>query len=279
MKKENVIIVAIDFSKCSIKALEYAVSIANNIKSNILIVYVEKLQTTDSIYSKNGHECRLKIVDNLDKLVAKYQPLLKKGKVEYKIRKGKVHKEIANQAKYSDAYMIVAGTHGISGFEEYFIGSNAFRIVTSSSIPVITIREDFIFKQKHIKKIVLPIDSSAETRQKVPFAVEMAKHFNSEIHIIGIYSTNIKAVKNYIESYTKQAVEYIEKRGIVCKSEYKFCKNITEGIIEYSQEIKSDLVIIMSEQESSTKDIWLGRSAQQMVNHSPIPVLTLNSKD
>ncbi len=279
MKKEKkIILVAVDFSKCSIKALEIAIAIANDIGANILMVHVDKPQNPDSIYSKRGKEHLNKLNDLFEKLVKKYQRKLK-GKLEYKIRKGKVYVEIANQAKYSDGYLLVAGTHGVSGFEEFWIGSNAFRFVLSAHCPVITIRESYTCEQKHIKNIVLPIDSTIESRQKVSYAIELAKFFGAKIHVLGIYSTNVKDVKNLVENYAKQAADYIESKGVICQKHFKFCENITEEIIEYANEVKAELIVIMTEQEKSTKNIWLGPYAQQMVNHSPIPVLTIHSKD
>jgi nucleotide-binding universal stress UspA family protein len=277
MKKDKMILVAIDFSKCSIKALEFAITIANDVAANILLVYVDKPQSSESVYSKQGTEYHEKIVTLLEKIVKKYQPSLN-GKLEYKIRKGKIYAEIANQAKYSDAYLLMAGTHGVSGAEEFWIGSNAFRFVTSAPCPVITVKESFIWKQKHIKKIIVPIDSTMETRQKVPFATEIAKLFKAEIHILGLYSTNVKDIKNLVEGYTNQAVEYVESNNVVCHKHFKFCENITDGTIEYATEIKADLIAIMTEQEKSAKNIWLGPYAQQMVNHSQIPVLSVHSK-
>jgi nucleotide-binding universal stress UspA family protein len=280
MKNEKQLLVAIDFSKCSIKALEFAIGIANNMAGNVLMVHVDKPQSTESVYSKRGSEHQEKIKGLLDKLVKKYQSSLHgNGKLEYKIRKGKVYTEIANQAKYSDAYLLVVGTHGVSGFEEFWIGSNAFKLVTSAPCPVITIRESFIWKQKHIKRIILPIDSSMETRQKVPFATELAKYFDSEIHVLGVYSTNVKDIKNLVEGYAKQAVDYIEEAGAKCEKHFRSCENITEGTIEYAKEVRAELIAVMTEQEKSTKNIWLGPYAQQMVNHSPFPVLTVHSKN
>ena len=278
MKKDKQILVAIDFSKCSIKALEFAICIANDLKANVLMVHVDKDQSSESLYNKRGSEHLEKLVATFEKLVAKHQPSLK-GNLEYKIRTGKVHTEIANQAKYSDAYLLVTGTNGVSGFEEFWIGSNAFRLVTSVPCPIITIRESFIWKQKHINSIVLPIDSTIETRQKVPYTTELAKIFNAKIHILGVYSSSLKELKNLVEGYTKQAMEYIQNEEVECDVEFKFCENITEGIIEYAGEMSAQLISIMTEQEKSAKNIWLGPYAQQMVNRSPLPVLTIRSKN
>jgi len=277
MKKEKLILVAIDFSKCSIKALEYAICFANEMNSNILMVYVDKPQSTESVYSRRGSEYMEKINKLFEKTIKKYQSQLK-GKLDYKIRKGKVYVEICNQAKYSDAQIIVAGTHGVSGFEEFWIGSNAYKIVTYATCPVITIRESFIWNHKHIKKIILPIDSSMETRQKVKFTTELAKCFNSEVHVLGVYSTTVKEVKNIVESYSKQALDYIEQAGVKCERHFKSCENITDGVIEYAKENRAELIAIMTDQEKSPKNLWLGAYAQQMVNYSPIPVLSIQSK-
>ncbi|HNW97144.1 MAG TPA: universal stress protein [Bacteroidales bacterium] len=277
MKKEKEILVAIDFSKCSIKALEFAISIANYMDANIMMVYVDKPQSTESIYSKRGLEHQEKLVNKFEKLIKQFASSLN-GKMEYKIRKGKVYIEISNQAKYSDSYLIVAGTHGVTGFEEFWIGSNAYRIVTSAPCPVITIREAFIWNKKHISKIILPIDSSIETRQKVPFTTELAKLFGAEIHVLGIHSTKVKDVIALMESYARQAMDYIRENNIPCHYKKIFSENITLGTIDYAKEIKAELIAVMSEQEGSTKNIWLGTYAQQMVNHSPVPVLIIHSK-
>lgn len=278
MKKEKEILVAIDFSKCSIKALEYAISIANDIEANVMMVYVDKPVSTESVYSKRGMEHQEKLVCLFEKIAKQHKSSLK-GRLEYKIRKGKIYSEIANQAKYGDSFLLVAGTHGVSGYEEFWIGSNAYRFVTSAPCPVITVREAFIWNKKHISKIVLPIDSSIETRQKVPLTTELAKQFGAEIHVLGVYSTKVKDVIGLMESYSRQTIEYLKENGISCSYKKIFCDNITDATIDYAKEIKAELISIMSEQEGSTKNIWLGTYAQQMVNHSPIPVLTVDSKD
>lgn len=278
MKKEKEILVAVDFSKCSIKALEYAISIANDVEANVMMVYVDKPQSTESVYSKRGLEHQTKLVNMFDKIVKQHKPSLN-GRLEYKIRKGKIYGEIANQAKYGDSFLLIAGTHGVSGFEEFWIGSNAYRFVTSAPCSVITVREAFMWNKKHITKIVLPIDSSIETRQKVPLTTELAKAFGAEIHIIGVHATKVKDVIGVMEGYARQTMEYIQEKGVPCQYKKFFCDNITNGAIDYAKEIKAELISVMTEQEGSSKSIWLGTYAQQMVNHSPIPVLAVHSKD
>lgn len=271
------IIVAVDFSKCSIHALEYAIGLANKINSNIQMVWVDAASGDESLLSPMT-AIRKEINDNFEELVDKYQPQLKEGVIDFKIRKGKVHIEIANQAKYSDASIVVAGTHGVSGFEEFWIGSNASRIVTYAPCPVITVRANYDYKPD-ISKIVVPIDSTLETRQKIPFATKMAKLFGAEIHILSLYSTTIKAVRYKVDNYAKQVAKFLDEENVPYVMNSEDAENITKATIQYSMGVNADLIAIMTEQETTTANLFLGAYAQQMVNHSPIPVLSVHARE
>ncbi len=272
------ILVCIDFSKSSINALKYAVLVANKLECDILMVWVNKPDQSDSILDYESPKLKMEMKDKFEELIEQYKNTLINGKITYKLRKGKVYQEIVNQAKYDDAYMIIAGTHGVSGFEEYWIGSNAYRIVTYAPCPVITVRQNFNIKDS-IYKIVLPIDSTLETRQKVPFTAQVAKAFDAEIHLLALYSSSMKTIKNKVDSYAKQSAKFLIDEGVNCKIECIEASNITNATIDYATKIDADLISIMTEQETSASNIWLGTYAQQMVNHSPVPVLNIHPKE
>ena len=269
------IVVAVDFSKNSIHALEYAVTFAAAIKGAVTMVWVDKPESEDSLYENETSEYRSEAKSRMEELVKEYSKKLN-GNISYKLRKGKIYKEIANQAKYSDAYIIIAGSHGVSGFEAFWIGSNANKIVTYSPCPVLTIRVDFTIK-KGIKKIVLPIDNTSTTRQKVPFTVELAKLFKSEVHILELQSSTLKSVRAKVNSYTKQVEEYLTKNDVKFVTQEIDTENITTSTVSYAEENNADLIVIMTEQDTS--NVWLGKYAQQMVNNAQVPILTVHPKE
>lgn len=55
-----------------------------------------------------------------------------------------------------------------------------------------------------------------------------------------------------------------------CKS-----NNTTLSIVKYAEENQSDLIVIMTDQNKATTDILVGRRAQQIINRSRIPVLSV----
>jgi nucleotide-binding universal stress UspA family protein len=271
------ILVAIDFSKTSLNALEYGIHIANKAKADVQMVWVDNTTSEEVVFEGFAHEERNEKVALLKELQEKFSKTLKGGKLDYKTRKGKVYSELAHQAKSSNADLIIAGTHGVSGFEEYWIGSNAYRIVTNALCPVITLRHDC--NVDDIRKIIIPIDSSQETRQKLPIASQIAELFNSEIHVLSLYSTPLKSVQKRVDNYAKQVVDYLADKKIKHVSITKETENITRTTIDYAEAINADLIAIMTEQENTTANIFLGPYAQQMINHSPIPVLSMRSKE
>jgi len=272
------IIVGIDFSKGAMNALNYGILLANKTGANVTMVWVDKPSSADSVYDNTTSVYRKEVHRRFEEIIKKYAKDLKKGSLHYKIRSGKVYAEIGNQAKYNDAQLIIIGTHGISGFEEIWIGSNANRVVSSAPCPVVTIRQGYVVKKK-ITKIVMPIDSTLETRQKAPYVAQIAKAFDAEVLILGLAISSVSTILKRVQNYSKQMVEYFDKIGI--KNSYSEIKalNITSDTLKFAEQNNADMICIMTEQETSASNILLGPYAQQMVNHSPIPVLSIHPKN
>lgn len=273
------IIVAIDFSKGSLHALDYAIAFANLVKSNIMMVWVDGHVNQDSVFSTDTNEFRDEAVKNMDEIMRTRKGMMKNGKLSYKLRKGKVYQEMANQAKINNASLIIAGTHGVTGYEEFWIGSNAYKIVSYAPCPVVTVRYDFDMREDGIKSIVLPIDSTLDTREKVPFTINMANAFGADIHILALYTTSLKAVQRKVDNHARQVQKAITDAGINHYLEGVHAENITNASIDYAIKVNADLIAIMTEQETNASNILLGPYAQQMVNHSPVPVLSIQPKE
>lgn len=274
MKK--LIIAAIDFSDGSMGALHYAIQIANKTESNIMMVWVDKSRNAKTVY-KDAYDPRLEAKRRFEEIIEDHKSQLTGGEFSYKIRNGKIYTEIVNQAKYHDAFLILVGTHGTSGMEEFWIGSNAYKIVTYSPCPIITVRKDDA-DVSPLKTILLPIDSSRQTRQKVPFTCYLAKAYGAKIHLASMYSSKVKNVRDMVDRYAEQTLEYIEEKEIDVVHVKIEAENLTDAAIKYGEEINADLISIMTEQETSTANLLMGAYAQQMVNHSAIPVLSIRNK-
>lgn len=273
------ILATVDFSDCSINALDHAVSIAVKGPFELHMVWVNNPSVTKTtIYSDASSELIDEVTNQFERLMHKYQAEFPGITMDFTIREGKVYREIINEARELESMVIVMGTHGASGFEQLWIGSNANKLISISNIPVITVR-DGISVGRTLQRIVLPLDSTLETRQKVPFTVMLAKLFHAEIHILALYRSQVKNVRLRIDEYVQQVVEYLEEEEVKYVHKSIDADNITMATIEYGKSIDANLVSIMTEQEISPYNLLIGPYAQQMVNNSPFPVLSIKPRE
>ncbi len=273
----NHILVPIDFSSDSINALEHSIMIANKLSMDIMLIHVKRKNADyDASFNLKDFDEVVKsgVTDNFEQIVDRYKILLK-GSFDYRIREGRIYTEICHQAKYGDAEMIIMGTHGVSGFEEKWVGSNAFRVVSNAICPVLTTR--YSFPKRAIKKIVMPIDTTKDTRIKVPKTVELALIFGAELHIVDVRDNNKTATRKILEEYMAQVITYLKRHKVKWIRESLRGKNITTSVIEYALLVDADLISIMNEQNDKSRNLWMGAYAEQMVNHSPVPVLSFKS--
>ena len=268
------IIVGTDFSEGSYLALELAIDVANRFQSDIILIWArrEKLLFSDEQLNTMTHLAE----DKMKSLCEKYAPSLKYGTIRWQITNGKVAPSIATTATRELASMIIIGTNGASGFEKYWMGSQAVRIVQDSPCPVLTVRQGYDF-HKQLERIVVPIRVNANSRQKVPPAASMAKIFGSEVHVLGLL--DMKEEQATLKAYVAQSVEYLEKEGVSYKTEIREYSNYCDTVLKYADEIKADLLIINTEQDRVISQIFLGTNAQQIVHRSQIPVLCIHPTD
>ncbi len=273
------IIAAIDFSDCSVNALEHAVSIASRGALDIHMIWVNNPSVTKTtIYSDTASELIDEIRNQFGKLVDKYSPELPDSTIDFVIREGKVYREIIDEAKEMESLCIVMGTHGKSGYEQFWIGSNTNKLISVSPCPVITLRAG-VDPKIDMRVILLPVDSTIDTRQKVPFTAYLAQLFGGEIYVLSIYGSKYKSIQRRVDLYTDQVCSYLEEEGIKYYRDVLSCDNLTTGTIEYAKRIRANLISIMTEQETSPFNLLIGPYAQQMVNNSPYPVLSINPFD
>ena len=132
-------IVPVDFSVDSLKGLDMALLFSQKKQVNIQLVYV--LSNSSNFQpSVVGQEHKYAQAQ-FKKLVKEYEPKLgNDSKLRFIIKKGKVYREIVNQANSYKNAVVSASTHGASGFEELFIGSNALKIIAATEEPSVITR-------------------------------------------------------------------------------------------------------------------------------------------
>jgi nucleotide-binding universal stress UspA family protein len=190
---------------------------------------------------------------------------------------GKPAAAITQAVKDNNIDIIIMGTHGASGFEEFFMGSNAHKVVNLSPCPVISIR--LTTKNIGFSNIIMPIGNDLHSRQKVNNVVDIATKYNSTVHIVGLLETN-DPIDDKKFGIKLETVEHAFK-----KENIKYTKNLVRAhnpaveAMKYSDENGGDLIVIMTQHESDLTGIFMGAGAKQIVNHSKIPVMSIRPEE
>jgi nucleotide-binding universal stress UspA family protein len=145
MKPFNKILTAIDFSENSDYAFGYALALAKQFDSQLMILHVinEPVDLRGFYVPHISFEqLEKEIEEGAEKMMAKFCGSKMGDFTNFttSIVTGIPYEEIIRTAQETAASLIVLGTHGRTGLDHLIFGSTAERVVRGASCPVLTIR-------------------------------------------------------------------------------------------------------------------------------------------
>jgi nucleotide-binding universal stress UspA family protein len=264
MSKEKVtIVVPTDFTKVAETAIEHAIGLCKFISnSEIVLLHIVGKE-------KERADAEIKIKQQAEQLTQ-----TSGIKVTYETRTGNIFDDIGAAASELKAKLIIMGTHGVRGMQ-HITGSYAVKVITHSSVPFIVVQERGF--RNGYKNLVLPFDLSKDSKQKLNLAINIAKAFNSKVHIIHPQETDqflINAVNNNVSLAKSELklngidfdVKMAEERG-----------GFVKQFLSYAASIDADLIAIVNSQEVGFPEILAGTDERQIItNEAQIPTMIVN---
>lgn len=277
------VLIPIDFSEDSLNAMKYGIAMANHLNANVRVMHVKTGLEYAPVFAKNQLEYKLnKEVDSwMQDLQKTFSDdyLVPGGKFDYKIREGNVVNEIANQAKYDDSSLIVVGSHGESGFQSRFIGSNAYRLVAHSPCPILVVNKGMQWEHG-VRKVVVPIDFSKASRKKIPIVTGVSKSFNAKVYLVGLRQSKFKFLLDRVNLFMRQVERYmVNNADLTVEKHVLFGKKLVQQIIDYTEEVNGDLVTVHVHHSSNPLSNLFRPFANELINNSSKPVLVIPTKD
>ena len=277
--KDNVILVPTDFSQSADNALEHAVGIAELFDNKIVLLYVLSDNFINSIFgSKAQNDLTKELVKTkLDEKIATFTAKHPNVVIEKLVREGKVYKNIIKAADELECDSIVMGFNGLARIERS-MGSTTSRVLKSAKVPVVIIKDQTA--TTNYDRIVLPIDLTKESKQKVKWAIHLAKKYDAEVHVIMEIESDA-FLKKKVEANLAQVVKLLSKEGIkvVHKilDDKAYPDNFGGDIVKYSQEVDANLILIMTQKETEFKDFFVGSFAVRVINGTKqVPIMAIN---
>jgi nucleotide-binding universal stress UspA family protein len=288
------LLVPIDFSETSAKALDYAVSLAKEFGSQIKLVHVVESpkvfnDDTKPIFQAWDKQLVQQAKLQLDELEQEKIDELIPATAE--VRMGRAYQEICDAARSSKTDLIVISTHGFTGLKHLFLGSTAERVVRHAPCSVLVVRGPHGSNGRpelKPKRILVPTDFSKHSMQALDYAKNLAKQFQAEIqlsHVVPVYYPVTDEMTRDIcileaelqetgEKRLAHLVKTLSSKGVSVKTQVRKGRSATE-ITEAVKELNSDLVVISTHGLTGWDRVFLGSTTEEVVRHVSCPVLVV----
>jgi nucleotide-binding universal stress UspA family protein len=306
MKTLNIqnIVVPIDFSTMSVRAIQIAKRLARRFGASIHLAHVRHLNyATDFVapappmvpfafmtFEQNAEQTALK---ELKKMASECGVSSAKCDV---LSGAPAFDEICRLAQTVPADLVVMPTHGRTGLKHVFLGSTAERIVQHSSCPVLVTRGNALQANNgslfRVKTILVPVDFSNCSRDGLKYAIGFANEFRAKIILLHatylgyIYSAEGTAIYD-IPGLQRAARQNAERkmRELVRSMKFgsvKFETAFTDGspvidICAFAKDHDVDLIITSTHGFTGFTHVMVGSIAEQVVRHAPCSVLVVPS--
>lgn len=197
--------------------------------------------------------------------------------------------EIIRYAGQENIDLIIQATHGRSGFQRFFLGSVAEKVVSTARCSVLTVRKALSLSREHGHRILVPTDLSANASSLVAHAVAFAVVFDSEIHLLHVMEDTSSVIlyrtgrKSWLEHQTTvmgQAQQDLERLAVKAdypKITFEVKKgNVLSEIERATLELSADMIMIATKGDRKGWETPLGSVAQGVIYNIDTQVFTLH---
>lgn len=262
------ILVPTDFSACAGYAEAAAIQMAARFGAKVHFVHIlspapYETETTEWAEKKAGREALLQ------ETARRYGG----APIETTCLEGPFLDLLEVTAKQKGIDLVVMGSHGASGKSEYFIGSNTQHVVRRIHVPVLVIKDPI--ENLTFKNVVFASRFNDSEREPFLRFKHIVKHFAPHIHLVAIHTSSFFEPPYIV---TKSAMSAFQALCEPLTSEIHIFRelNIEEGIRIFSGSVRADLIGISNYERHPIKRMLVGSNVEALVNHSALPVLTID---
>jgi nucleotide-binding universal stress UspA family protein len=267
MKK---ILVPTDFSENALKALKYAINIANSIDASLIVLHAYhvsqgagSLVSLDQIIQDDREQ-------EMYNLIHSVKPLLKENIIlESHVKYGNAVDLTIRAAEQLDVDLILMGTTGADAIKKMFMGSTARNIIKNTDKAVLAI--PLSYEGDSLTDITLALDNKTLRDNTVlnPL-IELIKINNAILNLLVVVDDEEENIK-----IDADLISYFKLKNI----EHRFSKisanSVSEGIIEFVRQNGSNLLCLIHHNRSWYENIFHRSVSENMAYESQVPLLVI----
>jgi len=274
------LLVPTDFSETSEYALNASLLFAQKLDAEIHLLHcIELPKVSDLNPSHNA------IMKNLDKLLYKeaekklnsFKHMLVDHNIpcEFTILRNSYLDTVFDQELFADTDLVLIGSHGTKGINEWFIGSNTQKVIRKINKKILIVKNEL--EDIDFKKVAYVTGLADNEKSDFKEFLNMMSQFKiEELHILSIdtflyFTEPTIVVQSALNDYKQLAERYNVKTHFV--RDY----SVVAGVRHFVERNGIDLVAMSNSHRHPIKRIIRGSNVEIIVNQSEVPVLTIDS--
>jgi nucleotide-binding universal stress UspA family protein len=181
-----------------------------------------------------------------------------------------IFKGIYHVCKKEDIDLIIMGSNGASGLKEMLIGSNTEKVVRTSEIPVLVIKNEHEYF--NVNQFVFASDFSDESKNPFKKAITFANVLGAKMHLLMVNTPNNFVTTSEAETRMQNFIKAFDYSNYTINIYNE--TTIEKGIMNFSQSIKADLIGMSTHGRQGISHFFNGSISEDLVNHAKRPVIT-----
>lgn len=166
---------------------------------------------------------------------------------------------------------LVMGSHGVRGFQEKILGSNAQMMIRNSEVPVLIIKKPVFSPIKNILFVSDFTDVSKKSFGALTYFADLL-----EAHIDLLFVNTSKGFKESEEIFSNmdEVMKHCN-RAESCKRNIINANSVETGIRDFMMEKPMDLIAICTHGKSGLRQLFSPSIAEKIANHTLLPLLSI----
>ena len=166
--------------------------------------------------------------------------------------------------------MVIMGTQGASGAEEFFLGSNTVHVIRKSDCPVMGVPEEHTFKA--IEHILFPTDYASKYKpEELSPLIQLALKFDAMVHVVhAVEDDDMTALQLKSKVFLK---EQLSELKVVFQDVTK--QYMPHVVHNYTDKNQIDVIVMMNKKHSFLDRLLLKQNVDMIGYSSSVPFLVL----
>ena len=202
--------------------------------------------------------------------------------VRHIVREGHRGQSIVDVAEENKVDLAVVGARGRSTVRRLLLGSTSDFVATHAACSVLVVRPTGLREEKRPIRVVLGYEQSGAARGALEEFDETHWGIQSDVRVVSVVSyvsaflneivVDTGDVKKATEESLKSAVQLLADSAPSAQAEMIDSDHVGEGLVEYAEQQKCDLIVVGESPHSMLGRVVLGSVSRFVLRHAPCNV-------